>query len=304
MRRFWGWSWLRSRRPEVCRTRLDAVNSVRERSRWPRLNSDRDQLTLSRSLRVCSRELSVSIGTEFSHLNGGIGVNNARIATYKRETFDGSDFNYCSQCRRHHEARFRWRDAWCRLLPTAASIASVEKDGRTNRAGLFFAELPSSGSYVNTSFGEDEEVKLRDLAAHCNGGKTERAYGLLSVTPPLTTNWVRRAASADELLALRALLKSDAQRYNQIVKSLKLSATSVVTKPGSTHLTIVVPGEIVSNDDAHCLAQRHHVFVRRNNVYAYRGMLPAKPEKYFDVDGDDVPEIMVSVGCDGWCISL
>ena len=134
---------------------------------------------------------------------------------------------------------------------SAPSIAGVEKDSHTTRAGLFFAWLSPDDGYVSVSF--DVEEKLRKLAHHCNAGravyslqrgtrynckvivfktesgmdywdsagvtvqgpvpKSERQFGLFSITPPHTTDWVARKLLPDELSALNDLLNSDSRRY-------------------------------------------------------------------------------------------
>ena len=38
--------------------------------------------------------------------------------------------------------------------------------------------------------------------------------------------------------------------------------------------------------------------------YAYMGEVPGKPDSYVDIDGNDLPGLVVSEGCDGWCVSL
>ena len=73
---------------------------------------------------------------------------------------------------------------------------------------------------------------------------------------------------------------------------------------------MVVPGRVVRDPDAFYGAQRHHVFVRGSGSgsggggYAYMGEVPGKPDSYVDIDGNDLPGLVVSEGCDGWCVSL
>jgi hypothetical protein len=74
--------------------------------------------------------------------------------------------------------------------------------------------------------------------------------------------------------------------------------------PGA-RTTVVVPGKVVRDADAFYQAQRHHVFVRSSQgTYAYMGEVPGTPESHVDIDGNDLPGLVVEEGCDGWCISL
>ena len=75
-------------------------------------------------------------------------------------------------------------------------------------------------------------------------------------------------------------------------------------RSGSLYSTVIVPGKIVEDREAFYYAQRHHVFVKQDNVHTYLGEIPGKPIKFVDIDGKDLPGLVVEEGCDGWCISL
>lgn len=130
-------------------------------------------------------------------------------------------------------------------------------------------------------------------------------YRLFSTQPPLTTRWVTRRITAPEVQALHGLLQSDARKWAAVRKPSKLAAATVVHKPGGQGLAIVVPGELVQDSAAEYRARRHHVFTKDRSGYAYQGEVPAKVASFVDLDGaTDLPGLVVSEGCDGWCITL
>ena len=223
---------------------------------------------------------------------------------------------------------------------SAPSIAGVEKESRINRSGLFFAWLAPDRGHVLVGF--DSPNQLRELAQHCNSGNEvfslERGtkykckfevfklpsgevywesagatvvgpapksdtwqFGLFSTRPPTTTRWIARPIAPQEL---ETLLKSDARWFAKIKRQLKPHKASVVSRPGGLYSTVIVPGRIVEDREAFYYAQRHHVFVKQDNVYTYLGEIPGKPTKFVDIDGKDFPGFVVEEGCDGWCISL
>jgi hypothetical protein len=130
----------------------------------------------------------------------------------------------------------------------------------------------------------------------------DRRYGLFSVQPP-SKKWAVRNLSLEESTALRILLTSDDQRIAAIRKRAKLHSARAVHSPGSDQITVVVPGNVVKEGDFY-RAQRHFVFEMRPERAIYLGQLPGSPQMYVDVDGGKAPGIVVSEGCDGWCISL
>jgi len=129
-------------------------------------------------------------------------------------------------------------------------------------------------------------------------------FGLFSTTPPRTPKWTVRTITSQELDAIASLIQSDAPRFATMKQQLKLSTASVVSRPGGAYLTVIAPGATVKDKDGFYNAQRHHVFVVHGDVYAYRGEVPGKPVKFVDVDANDLPGLVISEGCDGWCISL
>ena len=131
-----------------------------------------------------------------------------------------------------------------------------------------------------------------------------RQFSLFSTKPPTTTRWVTRLIAPQELEPLETLLSSDARRFGKIKRQLKPHKAAVVSRPGGLYSTVIVPGKIVENREAFYYAQRHHVFVKQHNVYTYLGEIPGKPIKFVDIDGKDLPGLVVAEGCDGWCISL
>lgn len=132
-----------------------------------------------------------------------------------------------------------------------------------------------------------------------------RQYRLFSLEPPKTTRWTTRPIAAPEVQALEGLLRADARKPVPGRQHMKLAAATVVHKPGGEGLAILVPGKLVQDRAAEYQARRHHVFTKdRSGGYAYQGEVPAKVASLVDLDGADLPGLVVSEGCDGWCISL
>lgn len=138
-------------------------------------------------------------------------------------------------------------------------------------------------------------------------------YALFSVTPPATPRWEVRKLDPEARNALHTFLQSDTRRFGGLLRQLKMDAATAIRQPqgGPTapsapggRETLVVPGKVVRVADAFYEAQRHHVFVRNQGAYAYMGEVPGAPVSYVDIDGNDLPGLVVSEGCDGWCISL
>ena len=129
-------------------------------------------------------------------------------------------------------------------------------------------------------------------------------YRLFALTPPRTPQWLVAKPDAEQLGALQSFLKSDNRQFGALRRQLKWNAARLVRQPQGARTTVVVPGRVVRNREAFYDAQRHHVFVRGDAGYAYLGEVPGKPDSYVDIDGNDLPGLVVSEGCDGWCVSL
>lgn len=129
-------------------------------------------------------------------------------------------------------------------------------------------------------------------------------YRLFSIAPPRTTRWTTRPIAAPEVQALEGVLRSDARLRAAVRSPLKLAAATVVHKPGGQDLAILVPGKLVQDRAGGYHARRHHVFTKDRKGYAYQGDVPAKVASFVDLDGAELPGLVVSEGCDGWCITL
>ena len=127
---------------------------------------------------------------------------------------------------------------------------------------------------------------------------------MFSLQPTPTTRWQRRALNADERSALQALMDSHHPQLALPRRQLQLHKAVVISRAKGRSHTLIVPGNVVRNEEAFYYAQRHYVFVAHGGRIRYQGILPDQPRDYFDVDGDDLPEILVDEQCDGWCISL
>ena len=128
--------------------------------------------------------------------------------------------------------------------------------------------------------------------------------GMFSLQSTPTTRWQRRALTADERNALQAVIDAPKPRLALPRKKLQLQKTMVVSRAKSRYQTLIVPGNVVGDEEAYYYAQRHYVFVQHAGRIRYQGILPDRPRDYFDVDGDELPEILLDEQCDGWCISL
>ena len=137
-----------------------------------------------------------------------------------------------------------------------------------------------------------------------------REYALFSVMPPATPRWEVRKLDPEARNALHTFLQSDTRRFGGLLRQLKMDAATAIRQPQGGPIapggreTLVVPGKVVRVADAFYEAQRHHVFVRNQGAYAYLGEVPGAPDSYVDIDSNDLPGLVVSEGCDGWCISL
>ena len=129
-------------------------------------------------------------------------------------------------------------------------------------------------------------------------------YRLFALTPPRTPQWLVAKPDAEQLGALRSFVQSDDRRFGALRRQLQWGAARTIQQPQGARTTVVVPGRVVRDPDAFYGAQRHHVFVRGSSGYAYMGEVPGKPDSYVDIDGNDLPGLVVSEGCDGWCVSL
>ena len=224
--------------------------------------------------------------------------------------------------------------------------AGLDKEGSSQRPGLFFAWLAPDGGPVWAHF--ENPAHLQQLVRHCHTGapvfalqagtryqcKAElppksagqeepyaagmtvqgpvpqsdtRQYRLFSLTPPRTPQWLVAKPDAEQLGALRSFVQSDDRRFGALRRQLQWGAARTIQQPQGARTTVVVPGRVVRDPDAFYGAQRHHVFVRGGSGsggYAYMGEVPGKPDSYVDIDGNDLPGLVVSEGCDGWCVSL
>lgn len=131
-------------------------------------------------------------------------------------------------------------------------------------------------------------------------------YDLFSLSPPRNSRWQTRKLRSEEAKALQSYLTANEARLGlgMPVLHIKLEGATVIARAAGKRTTVIVPGKTVRMPEAHYEAQRQFVFTQQNNIYVYRGILPAAPSEYLDVDGDDVPEILVSEACDGWCESV
>ena len=86
---------------------------------------------------------------------------------------------------------------------------------------------------------------------------------------------------------------------------MHLQDTTVLSRQQGQRRTLIVPGEkVLLYLDSDIYAQRYYAFVQQHGRIRYQGALPGKPIEFLDVDGDDVPEVLTSVVCDGQCITL
>ena len=229
------------------------------------------------------------------------------------------------------------------LAISSPSIAGMEKESYSSRPGVFFAWLSPDDGYVLARFDSHTDLRNlakhcnaeREVFSLQNGTRYKcklevfklpsgeeywesagasvlgpspksdtRQFGVFSTKPPRTPSWGMRAATQTDLAGLDALLSSADPKLGVEKRQLNRTKASVRGRPGSSYLTIIVPGKIVEDREAFYAAQRHHVFTKRNGAYAYLGEVPGKPIYLVDIDGDDLPGLVVSEGCDGWCISL
>lgn len=239
---------------------------------------------------------------------------------------------------------WRWAGPLCALVSALGwaplAGAGSPSESYTTRPGLFFAWLVPQGDPVVVRF--DDPARLQQLVQHCNAGKPVIAlqtgtrypcaaevgepdgqavgitvqaparqndrweYALFSLAPPATPRWDVRPLGPEARTALQAYLQAQPQRFAWLQPSLQWGAAMAVRQPGTEagRVTLVVPGRTVRRPESFYEAQRHHVFVRDQGAHAYLGEVPGTPGRYVDVDGSDLPGLVMSEGCDGWCISL
>ena len=121
---------------------------------------------------------------------------------------------------------------------------------------------------------------------------------------PRVTAWEIRALSEQQKAAINELLRLDPTRYGSLIARLRFKKAVAVKRPNSGVTTFFVPGEQIKDDEAFYAAERHHVFVAREDAYRYQGKLVAAPTQYLDLNGDDFPEVVVGESCDGMCVSI
>ena len=164
--------------------------------------------------------------------------------------------------------------------------------------------------FKNASGAEQWEsvgVTVQGPARQSDRQSDRRGYGLFSLTPPTTPRWDVRKIEPEHRTGLQAYLQSDTRRFGWLQPQLRWESALSVRPPqaaADARTTLVVPGKVVRDADAFYEAQRHHVFVRKQDAYVYMGEVPGAPASYVDIDGNDLPGLVVSEGCDGWCISL
>lgn len=164
--------------------------------------------------------------------------------------------------------------------------------------------------FKNASGAEQWEsvgVTVQGPARQSDRQSDRREYGLFSPTPPATPRWDVRKIESEHRAGLQAYLQSDTRRFGWLQPQLRWESAMSVRLPqaaADARTTLVVPGKVVRDVNAFYEAQRHHVFVRKQDAYVYMGEVPGAPESYVDIDGNDLPGLVVVEGCDGWCISL
>lgn len=135
-----------------------------------------------------------------------------------------------------------------------------------------------------------------------------RQYALFSLAPPTTPLWDVRKIDPDHRTELQAYIQSDTRRFGGLSRQLQWDGARSIQQPHSApgaRTTVVVPGKVVRDAAAFYQAQRHHVFVRGSQgAFSYMGEVPGTPESHVDIDGNDLPGLVVAEGGDGWCISL
>lgn len=154
----------------------------------------------------------------------------------------------------------------------------------------------------------DRQDSWKTLAVSVKGPTPKSGtaqVGVFSLKPTRTTRWNTRAVTSDEQVAVKALIAGSKPHLRLPAKQLQIVAATAVSASHEGRTTIIVPGNVVRDEPGGYYARRHYVFVREEGgTYAYRGMIPAKPVNYFDLDGGDLPAILVEEDCDGWCVSL
>ncbi|MCL2021566.1 MAG: hypothetical protein FWG81_05600 [Betaproteobacteria bacterium] len=224
----------------------------------------------------------------------------------------------------------------CCLLTTFPVLANGERHSYSLREGVFYARLDG---YTGIGFDSPEKaIALRD---HCESGgfvfahrsraryrckvslyerdqygsieiigaptlrEDQIEYDLFSIRPIRKTEWKIRPLSQNELSDLTALIKASKGRYGSLDKYVSSGKAFAVYRAKGKQITYIIPGSWIRREDdfAYYEAQRQHVFVGSQGTYQYQGQLLGKLE-YFDLDGDSLPEIEASEGCDVVCITL
>ncbi|MDR0775340.1 MAG: hypothetical protein LBE81_01700 [Azonexus sp.] len=133
-------------------------------------------------------------------------------------------------------------------------------------------------------------------------GATIDKYDLFTTRPARRSQWEVRPLSADELAGIAALIQASPERYGNLGKYVVSGKAFAVHKAEGKLTAYFIPGRWVR--DEYYEAQRHHVFVGSEGSYRYQGQLVDKPERYYDLDGDGLPEVETSESCDGRCVKL
>ena len=206
------------------------------------------------------------------------------------------------------------------LVCVPPAWAGMDKEGSSQRPGLFFAWLSPDDGPVWAHF--ENPAHLQQLVRHCHTGapvfalQSGTRYQCKAELPPKSAGQeepyaagmtVQGPVPQSDTRQYRLFVQSDDRRFGALRRQLQWGAARTVQQPQGARTTVVVPGKVVRDPNAFYEAQRHHVFVRGGSGsggYAYMGEVPGKPDSYVDIDGNDLPGLVVSEGCDGWCVSL
>jgi len=170
------------------------------------------------------------------------------------------------------------------------------------RGGFVFSHRNRAryGCKVHLPSGEYEYGSIEIIGAPADPHYLH--YGLFTTQPVRGTQWKVRPLSADELAGIVALIETSPGRYGNLGKYVASGKAFAVHKAEGKLTAYFVPGQWIRGEFYE--AQRHHVFVGREGSYRYQGQLVDKPARYYDLDGDDLPEVETNESCDGLCISL
>lgn len=227
------------------------------------------------------------------------------------------------------------------VVALACPLAYAETDPPRPWPGLFVAWLPTVEPPTVTTVQFDDRADELRLRAHCANGQAvfqyhsnrrytckadwfepqpdmlragvtvagpaapSKPFGVFSLHPLPATRWHQRTSTRTERRALQAAVRTAPPQLHPPEEPLHLQDTTVLSRYHDRRLTLIVPGQkVLLYLDSDIYTQRYYVFVQQNGRIRYQGALAGKPIEFLDVDGDDVPEILTSVVCDGQCITL